>query len=159
MTALPKATSQGLNGAGAGAGGAFSGISAANDEPAVIASTAAAKTSFFMTIPITLKTAQFPTPQGESDNRLRPIPERKGNLVRTVDCRKQKRRSSADFLGVLAYPRNVVSGCCIRTTFLAGFSAGWDDFRVSSPEQTDRRAGQRTGRISRPVRSRKFRPR
>src|ERR1039458_4748555 len=40
-----------------------------------------------------------------------------------------------------------------------GFNAGWGDFRAPSPEQTDRRAGQCTGRISRPVRSRKFRPR
>src|ERR1700722_3702236 len=65
MPPAPKAISQGSNGAGAGAGGALRGISAANDEPAVIASTAAAKTSFFMTIPTTLKTAQFRPPKGK----------------------------------------------------------------------------------------------
>ncbi len=63
MIALPKATSQGSNGAGGGALTAFKGISAAKAEPAAIASTAAAKTSFFMTIPITLK-SPVPAPPG-----------------------------------------------------------------------------------------------
>src|ERR1700739_4192864 len=112
MTPAPKATSQGSNGAGAGAGGAFSGISAANDEPADTASSAAAKTSFFMTIPITLKTAQFPTPPGETTTDCDQIPERKGNLVRAIRRGKQKRQSSADFLGVLDTPRNVARVCC-----------------------------------------------
>jgi hypothetical protein len=80
-----------LNGAGAGAGGAFSGISAANDEPAVIASTAAAKTSFFMTIPITSKTAQFRRPEGNAITDCDQIPERNGNLVRVTHDWKQKR--------------------------------------------------------------------
>ena len=68
----PKAISQGSNGAGGGALTAFRGISAAKAEPAVIASTAATKTSFFMTIPITFKNSPVPTPQGTSDNRLQP---------------------------------------------------------------------------------------
>jgi hypothetical protein len=33
---------------------------------------------------------------------------------------KQKRQASADFLGVLAIPWNVVGVCCILTTILAG---------------------------------------
>src|SRR6202165_6310763 len=50
MIALPKATSQGSNGAGGGALRAFSGRSAAYAEPA-IANTAAAKTNFFIKSP------------------------------------------------------------------------------------------------------------
>src|SRR5947209_5329073 len=55
MMAEPKARSQGSNAGGGGGALAFTAISAANVEPAVIASTAAANTSFFMTIPIALK--------------------------------------------------------------------------------------------------------
>jgi hypothetical protein len=63
MIALPKAISQGSNGGGGGALAAFKGISAAKAEPAVIASTAATKTIFFMTIPITFaKDQSSPTP-------------------------------------------------------------------------------------------------
>src|SRR5260370_13911626 len=62
MIALPKAISHGSNGAGGGALAAFKGISAAKAEPAVIASTAATKTIFFMTIPIT-----FAKDQSSSD--------------------------------------------------------------------------------------------
>jgi hypothetical protein len=54
MIALPKATSQGSNGAG---GGAFTGIaarSAASAELETIASAVANKTNFFMTFPIKL---------------------------------------------------------------------------------------------------------
>src|SRR3569833_100234 len=51
MTALPDATSQGSNGAGGGAFKAFIGMSAANAEPATIASAVANKVSFLMTIP------------------------------------------------------------------------------------------------------------
>jgi hypothetical protein len=40
-------------------------MSAAKDEPAVIASSAAAKTIFFMTIPITLKQSNSEGPQGQ----------------------------------------------------------------------------------------------
>jgi hypothetical protein len=72
MIALPKATSQGSNGAGGGAFMAFTAISAAKVEPAVIASTAAAKTSFFIAIPITLQDSPVPTPPRTSDNRLQP---------------------------------------------------------------------------------------
>jgi hypothetical protein len=55
-----------------------------------------------MTIPITLKTAQFRRPQGKTTTDCDQIPERNGNLVRVVLPWKQKSRSSADFLGVLA---------------------------------------------------------
>src|ERR1700694_1262632 len=71
MIALPKARSQGSNGAGGGALSAFTAISAAKLEPAVIASTAATKTIFFMTIPTTFqKSVRFRRPPGTSDNRL-----------------------------------------------------------------------------------------
>src|SRR3954470_14792254 len=53
MIAEPKARSQGSNGAGGGAL-AFTAMSAASAELAVTANTAAARTSFFMTIPISL---------------------------------------------------------------------------------------------------------
>ena len=134
----PKAISQGSNGAGAGAGGAFSGISAANDEPAVIASTAAAKTSFFMTIPITLKTAQFPTPQGKAITDCDQIPERNGNLVRAVDRGKQKRRVICRL-----FRRYGASAKCCRRVLYSDNNLGWfrcrlGRFRFPSPEQSDR---------------------
>jgi hypothetical protein len=37
---------------------------------------------------------------------------------------KRKRKASAAFLGVPAILTQVVGGCCIRTTFFAGFSDG-----------------------------------
>src|ERR1700683_4388655 len=107
MTPAPKATSQGSNGAGAGAAGALRGISAAKDEPEVIASTAAAKTSFFMTFPISFNTVQFLRTEANATTYFDQIPERNGNLVRTVHDGKQKKQSFADFLGVLAILRNV----------------------------------------------------
>jgi hypothetical protein len=55
-----------------------------------------------MTVPITLKTAQFPTPRGQAITDCNQIPERNGNLVRAAHLEKPKRQSSADFLGVLA---------------------------------------------------------
>jgi hypothetical protein len=77
-----------------------------------------------MTIPITLKTVQFRRPEGNATTDCDQIPERNGNLVRTVHDGKQKRQSFADFLGVLAILRDVVRGCCIRTTILTGYRAG-----------------------------------
>src|SRR5580698_1926731 len=72
MIALPKAISHGSNGAGGGALTALRGISAAKAEPtvpAVIASAAAIKTSFFMTIPIRFqKSVRFRRPPGTSDH-------------------------------------------------------------------------------------------
>src|SRR6266487_6531641 len=73
MIALPKAISQGSNGAGGGAFTAFTGISAAKAEPDTIASAVANKTSFFMTIPIPpFLTVQLQRPPRANDNRLRP---------------------------------------------------------------------------------------
>jgi hypothetical protein len=40
---------------------------------------------------------------------------------------KQKRQASADFLGVLGILRNVVAGCCIRTTNFGDFGARWGE--------------------------------
>jgi hypothetical protein len=45
-----------------------------------------------------------------------------GNLEGPALGGKQKGQASADFLGVLAFSRNVVGGCCIPTTTLAGSS-------------------------------------
>ena len=70
MIALPKARSQGSNGAGGGALAAFKGKSAAKAEP-VIARSAATKTIFFMTIPITLKDqSDFRRPQGKRQSAV-----------------------------------------------------------------------------------------
>jgi len=52
MSALPKATSQGSNGAGGGSLAALSGMSAASADPEIIASAIANKSIFFMKIPI-----------------------------------------------------------------------------------------------------------
>jgi hypothetical protein len=81
-----------------------------------------------MTIPATLKTAQFRRPNGKAITDCDQIPERKGNLVLAAHDEKPKRQSSADLLGVLAHLRNVASGCCIRTTILAGFNTGGGGF-------------------------------
>src|ERR1700759_1611834 len=61
MIALPKAKSHGLTAGGGGGALYFIGISAARAEPEIIASAVAAKTTFFMTIPITFqKTSRMP---------------------------------------------------------------------------------------------------
>jgi hypothetical protein len=66
MRALPKATSQGSNGAGGGAFAALSGMSAATAEPEIIASAVANKIIFFMTIPIAFPSpARFRRPSGQ----------------------------------------------------------------------------------------------
>ena len=57
---------------GGGALTALTRMSAARAEPDTIASAVANKTSFFMTIPITVKTVQFRGPPGTSGNRLQP---------------------------------------------------------------------------------------
>src|ERR1700739_466163 len=54
MSALPNARSHGLSTTGGGAL-ALTGMSAAKAEPEIIASAVAAKTNFFMTIPITFQ--------------------------------------------------------------------------------------------------------
>src|SRR5215475_1444852 len=64
MIALPKAMSQGSNGAG-GAILALTGISAARAEPEIIASAVANKIAFFILIPITFpRTSLVPEPPG-----------------------------------------------------------------------------------------------
>src|ERR1700759_2520856 len=61
MRALPNAKSHGLTTGGGGGALALTGISAARAEPEIIASAVAAKTTFFMTIPITFqKTSRLP---------------------------------------------------------------------------------------------------
>src|SRR4051794_33354293 len=72
MSALPKAISQGSNGAGAGALTALTAISAAIAEPESSASAVANKTIFFMTIPIVVRSVRLRRPK-HSDNRLQPI--------------------------------------------------------------------------------------
>src|ERR1700733_14245479 len=121
MTALPKAISQGSNAAGGGALTAFVYKSAERAEPAVIASTAAAKTIFFMSIPIAFNTVRFRHPPGTSDNRLKLNSLSARNLERSARPVKQKRGAFAAFLGVIAIPGNVVRVCCIPTTTLVDF--------------------------------------
>jgi hypothetical protein len=41
---------------------------------------------------------------------------------------KLKRQATAAFLGVFAFPRDVVAVCCIPTTILAGFHGRAPDF-------------------------------
>src|SRR6267154_2412242 len=96
----PKARSQGSNGAGGGAL-AFTAISAANVEPAVIASIAAANTSFFMTIPISLQkqSGLNATRTGQTYCSKHPA----ANLEPGKPPVKQKRQASAAFLGVIAF--------------------------------------------------------
>src|SRR6202012_1144359 len=61
MRALPNAKSRGLTTGGGGGPLALTGISAARAEPDIIPSAVAAKTTFFMTIPITFqKTSRLP---------------------------------------------------------------------------------------------------
>src|ERR1700759_931712 len=61
MIALPNAKSHGLTAGGGGGAFALTGMSAAKAEPEIIASAVAAKTTFFMTIPITFqKTSRLP---------------------------------------------------------------------------------------------------
>src|ERR1700756_208580 len=104
--------SHGLSTTGGGAL-ALTGMSAARAEPEIIASAVAAKTIFFMTIPIT-----FQNPVG-----FRMPPGRTGaltgcNLERGVPVVKQKTQASAAFLGVWGIPQKVVGVCCIPTTIL-----------------------------------------
>src|SRR3954463_6352712 len=69
MMALPKAISQGSNGAGGGALTALTAMSAARAEPESSASAVASKTIFFMTIPIVTDQSDFEGPK-HSDRRL-----------------------------------------------------------------------------------------
>src|SRR6267154_2012447 len=65
MSALPKAISQGSNGAGGGALTALTAISAARAEPESSASAVANKTIFFMTIPIVVRSVRLRRPQAQ----------------------------------------------------------------------------------------------
>jgi hypothetical protein len=112
MIALPNAKSHGLTGAGGGAL-ALTGMSAAKAEPEIIASAVAAKTIFFMTIPITFQNpVSFRMPPGRTGVLTG------CNLERGVTAVKQKTQAFADFLGVCGIPRKVVGVCCIPTTKL-----------------------------------------
>jgi hypothetical protein len=72
-------------------------MSAASAELAVAANTAAASTSFFMTIPISFVNSRASLPQGIG-SRLRP--NLAANLVWAMQPVKQKTQATADFLGV-----------------------------------------------------------
>src|SRR5258708_39375774 len=123
MSALPKAKSQGSNGGGGGALTAFTGISAAKAEPAAIASTAAAKTSFFMTVPIQ-KQPSSGAPQGHAITDSNHIPSPDRTLERATHCLNQKRRPSADLLGVMAVPKKIVGAFCNLATPINQFYGG-----------------------------------
>ncbi|WP_424603128.1 hypothetical protein [Bradyrhizobium sp.] len=93
MAAPPNAISQGSNGAGGGALTAFRGKSAARAEPA-IANTAAAKTNFFIKVPIQ-------TSNSASDRTAAEFVNPGGNLVWVAQSTKQKMYLSAYFLCVI----------------------------------------------------------
>jgi len=109
MMALPKAKSQGSNGAGGGAI-AFTGMSAARAgpvraEPEIIASAVASNTIFFfMTIPITFPRTGFPAPPRAITPDRGRISFCDRNLICLSRREKQKKCPSADFLGVLRIP-------------------------------------------------------
>ena len=154
MTALPKAISQGSNGAGATGAGAFRGISAANAEPAVTASSAAAKTSFFMTIPITFQKQSGSDAPRKRQPAATKFLDREPNLEVADHRGKQKRRASADFLGDTDIPGNVVGGCCIPTTTFTdsrrrgGTSGLYPEAPDTSPPSMPDLVARRTDRIS-----------
>src|SRR5882757_2139586 len=101
MMALPKAISQGSNGAGGGALTAFTAISAAIAELEIIASAVANKANFFMTVPIYFsRQLSSGGPQGKQE--LTATQSRPSNLERMHEAVKPKRHACADFLGVLA---------------------------------------------------------
>src|ERR1700737_1063404 len=113
MIALPNAKSHGLTAGGGGGALALTGMSAAKAEPEIIASAVAAKTIFFMTIPITFQNpVSFRMPPGRTGLLTGCNLERGGTVV------KQKTQASAAFLGVCGILRKVVGVCCIPTTNL-----------------------------------------
>src|SRR3954451_8382103 len=113
MIALPKAISQGSNGAGGGALTALTAISAARAEPESSASAVANNTIFFMTIPIVVRSVRLRRPK-QTDNRLQLISA--ANLRGSTLGGKRKRRATAAFLGVFGFVTDVVGRCCIPTT-------------------------------------------
>src|SRR5437588_6524419 len=127
MMALPKARSQGSNGAGGGAFTALTGISAARAEPEIIASAVANNTIFFMRIPITFLRSAPATgaPQGQAKPDCIEFGKTNDNLELGAIPEKQKRQASADFLGGLPVSRKVVGVCCIPTTILGGCALHW----------------------------------
>src|SRR3954465_14112009 len=98
MSALPKAISQGSNGAGAGALTALTAISAARAELESSASAVANKTIFFMTIPIVVRSVRLRRPQAQRHRLQTKFPGT--NLRRRTFCVKLKRQATAAFLGV-----------------------------------------------------------
>ncbi|WP_167358238.1 hypothetical protein [Bradyrhizobium stylosanthis] len=96
-------------------------MSAAKAEPVTIASAVANKVTFFISIPITSSTRRVP--EAPRANDLTSKNHNCGNLDRGLKTVKQKGRASADFLGVLTFPRKVVSQCVFSTTSFAFQSA------------------------------------
>src|SRR4051795_6330348 len=106
MMALPKAISQGSNGAGGGALTALTAISAARAEPESSASAVANNTIFFMTIPIVVRSVRLRRPQAQRQSTATNF--REINLRCGILCGKLKRQANAAFLGVFTSPEDVV---------------------------------------------------
>src|SRR3954470_629414 len=104
MSALPKAISQGSNGAGAGALTALTAISAAIAEPESSASAVANKTIFFMTIPIVVRSVRLRRPQAQRQSTVTNFCGT--NLRRRILCGKLKRQATAAFLGAFSFAQH-----------------------------------------------------
>src|SRR5690349_18168545 len=104
MIALPNAKSHGSNAGGGGALTAFTAMSAAIADPDTIASAVANKTTFFIVFPIYFQKARpvFIAPGRRHPNATR-FAQLRPNLVRVHESVKQKKQTTADFLGVLAF--------------------------------------------------------
>src|SRR6516165_1635379 len=109
MMAPPNAMSHGSNGAGGGALTAFTGISAAKAEPAIV-SIAATSTIFFITIPITFprKSARNRRPPGQAVPDFGQTISSETNVMGLRQSVKRKSQAFADFLGVWTNPGKVV---------------------------------------------------
>ncbi|WP_291714021.1 hypothetical protein [Bradyrhizobium sp.] len=104
MIAPPNAISQGSNGAGGGALTAFTAMSAARADPDTIASAVANKAIFFIWFPITFQTqSDFRRPRGKRQPTATKSLQTRRNLERLPKTVKQKKQTSADFLGVWAF--------------------------------------------------------
>ena len=97
------------------------------------------------------KISPIPTPPGTSDNRLQPNSERNGNLDRAAHRGKQKRRASADFLGVMAVSRKLSAGVAFRQQSWLVVNCRLELFRLPSPEQAARWPGDGPAKSNRLV--------
>jgi len=84
-------------------------------DPETIASAVANKAIFFMTFPITCQKPSLISgaPAADHHPTATKFSQVRLNLERRRKSVKQKKQTTADFLGVWPIPRKVVAGCCI----------------------------------------------